>query len=171
MKQQSRNSRFAHPGWKLMAAAALMSGALAANAAQTCYPVTGHYTESAEFPPTCGSPVFLCLKGNVSGTLRGSFATTVNVLVPSADTPTTGVVAFNSDTVATGFIGNRSGTLQIKNAGSIRGAGAGEIVDLQVIVGGTGDFAGASGAIMSNGHFDQATGSGTSEYSGTVCVQ
>ncbi|MBL8481418.1 MAG: hypothetical protein JNJ60_04435 [Rhodocyclaceae bacterium] len=168
MDRQSCNTHRHQSGLRFFAGAAMMSCALAAAAAQSCYPVTGHYTEDAVIPPTCGSAVGLCLQGQVSGSLRASFATTVNQLsADPADTPLTGVVAFRSDTTLTGFMGNRSGTILIKNSGSIRMAGKGEIVDLQVIVGGTGGFAGATGAIMSNGTFVGVSGS--SEYSGTVC--
>jgi hypothetical protein len=43
------------------------------------------------------------------------------------------------------------------------------VLDLQTIVGGTGDFTGASGSIQAFGTFDSATGTGSSGFVGTVC--
>lgn len=48
--------------------------------------------------------------------------------------------------------------------------GEGEILDLQTIVGGTGELASASGIIRADGLFDSATGSGESEYVGNICL-
>ena len=80
-------------------------------------------------------------------------------------------VLFTTDTVADITAWGRRGTLTIKNAGAFHGAGPGEIVDLQTITGGTGGFAGATGALRASGTFDLARGIGTSSIEGTVCVR
>ena len=90
-------------------------------------------------------------------------------ITPTADTAATGVLLFTSDSTITARLGRRSGTLIIKNAGGFRTVGEGSIVDVQAIVGGTGDFAGASGDLRATGVFTQAAG-GTSTYAGTVCL-
>jgi hypothetical protein len=65
-------------------------------------------------------------------------------------------------------LGAKRGTLAIKNAAAFRTVGEGDLTDTQVIVGGTGDFVGASGSLRVSGTF--AAGSGTSTFEGTVCV-
>ena len=65
-------------------------------------------------------------------------------------------------------LGTRRGTLIVKNAAAFRTTGDGDLSDTQVIVGGTGDFAGASGALRISGTF--VAGAGTSSFEGSVCV-
>ena len=77
---------------------------------------------------------------------------------------------FTTDTIADISAWGRRGTLTIKNAGAFHGSGRGEIVDLQTITGGTGDFAGASGALRASGTFDLVRGTGTSTVEGTICL-
>jgi hypothetical protein len=51
----------------------------------------------------------------------------------------------------------------------VRTGGGGEIVDLQTIVGGTGELSGASGSLSAVGNFTFADG-GRSKFSGVVCL-
>jgi len=90
-------------------------------------------------------------------------------IVATADTPSTTVQLFTSDSTVTGRAAGRAGTLIIKNAGAFASGGTGSIVDLQTIVGGTGDLAGASGALRAEGTFSFPDG-GRSRYTGTVCL-
>ena len=140
------------------------------SAESRCRHVTGHYAEHAAAPTGCPSPVGLCIEGEFSGSVRGAFAVTATSLAPTADTPVTAVVHFTGDGVIHARIGGQQGDLFFKSAGAFHTVGTGEIVDLQFITGGTGAFAGASGALRASGTFDPATGSGGSEYSGTVCI-
>jgi hypothetical protein len=110
----------------------------------------------------------LCIDARfTSGPLHGTFHGVVTSLV---GTPTTDVLLFTTDTVATISAWGRSGALTIENAGAFTAVGRGDIVDLQTIVGGTGEFADASGAIRASGTFDSATGTGTSRFVGTICT-
>ena len=135
-----------------------------------CRTVNGHYAEHAAAPTGCPSAVGLCIEGEFSGGIRGAFAVTATSLTPSADTPTTAVVPFTGDGTIHAQIGAKNGDLFFKSAGAFHTVGLGEIVDLQFITGGTGAFAGATGALRASGTFDPAAGSGESEYTGTVCV-
>ena len=137
--------------------------------ADTCRQVNGHFTEQAQGAPACLSPVGVCTQGSYSGALRGDFATTVSTFTPSADTPVTTAALFTADTRLAARLGRREGVLFIKNAGALRTSGAGEIVDLQVVVGGSGGLLGASGALQASGTFTFAAG-GRSEYLGVVCL-
>jgi len=132
-----------------------------------CRPVNGNYTEQA-FTQGCTSPVGLCLMGTISGVIRGTFQTTVNTLTPSADTPITGGLSFTSDTIIHAQMGKLAGDVFIKNVGAYRTIGNGEIIDLQIITGGTGGFVGVSGVVHTAGTF--TVGTGSSDYVGSVCL-
>lgn len=145
------------------AASMLLLGA-AADAESACRSFSGSYSE--QFAPTdCTS--FCIAAQYTSGPLHGTFHGVVSM---SENAGTQGVSLFTTDTVATVNGWGMSGTLTIENAGAFATGGRGDIVDLQTIVGGTGDFAGASGAIRASGTFDSITGTGTSRFTGTVCT-
>ncbi len=152
----------------VFAAVALALTATTANA-QSCRPVNGHYVEHAVVE-NCNSPVGLCIAGEYSGVIKGGFEGTATSLVPTADTPTTNALLFTSDSVIHARIGGKQGDLIVKNAGVFRTIGDGEILDLQTIIGGTGELAGASGVLRASGTFNSATGTGESEYTGNICL-
>lgn len=137
--------------------------------AQSCKTVVGHYIEHAVIEG-CNSPAGLCIAGEYSGVIKGAFEGQATSLVPTADTPTTAALLFTSDSVIHARIHGKEGDLIVKNAGVFRSTGDGEILDLQTIIGGTGELAGASGVLRTSGTFDPATGMGESEYVGTVCL-
>jgi hypothetical protein len=142
--------------------------ASSSQAAPICRTVRGHYAEHAT-SDGCTSPVGLCIAGQYDGAIRGPFAGQATTIVPTADSGTTGVLLFTSDSHIEARVNGRSGTLLIKNAGGFRTAGAGSIVDLQTIVGGTGELAGATGELRAHGVFSASNG-GESYYEGTVCL-
>ncbi len=166
------SQRRAAPARAIAIATALFAAGLGSAAAQAteCRPVNGHYTEQLLLPPAaCASPVNVCIQGQYSGALRGEFTTVVSSFTPIAETPPTGAALFTADSTINARIGQREGQLFVKNAGTLRAIGAGEIVDLQVIVGGNGGLQGASGVLQAVGTFTFAAG-GRSEYGGTVCL-
>ena len=170
MRRQARQRISAANASKLrfaMVAGLLILACSGVRAAPTCRPVTGYFTEQA-FTQGCASPVGLCLTGTISGVVRGTFQTTVNTLTPSADTPITGALSFTSDTIIHAQMGKLSGDVFIKNVGAYRTIGNGEIIDLQIITGGTGGFVGVSGVIRTAGTF--TAGVGSSDYVGSVCM-
>ncbi|MEZ4867172.1 MAG: hypothetical protein R3C14_37960 [Caldilineaceae bacterium] len=150
-----------------LAGMALLAGSSAAYADGRCKKVDGHYAEHIVPAPECTSPFGLCVAGDFRGDIYGGFFGSVNSLTPTAVGE---VLLFTTDTTIHAQIGNKQGDLMIKNAGAFQTAGAGNIVDLQYIVGGTGDFSGASGAIRASGAFNSATGTGESDYEGQVCL-
>jgi len=145
-----------------------MGAANQAQAAPLCRQVHGSYVEHA-VSQSCDSPVGLCIAGTYAGRIRGDFEGKATSIITTADTPTTGVAMFTSDSTIAATIGDRHGMLIIKNAGAFSSANGGPIVDLQTIVGGTDQLAGATGALRAAGTFSAATG-GRSQYDGTVCV-
>lgn len=150
--------------WITSAAAA---GLPAAHASE-CQRVRGHLEETLLPPPDCTSPVGLCTVAQMFGNLRGEARFTASAIIPSADTPTTGVVFVTGDSVIVDArLGARRGTLTIKNAAAFRTVGEGDLSDTQVIIGGTGEFAGATGSLRISGTF--VGSSGSSGFEGAVC--
>jgi len=148
----------------------VLAGGGGAGADARCREVRGRYTERLA-PDGCTSPFGFCVAARyTAGPLHGTFEGAVTSFVTTADSATTGVSLFTTDTVAAVRAWGLEGTLTIKNAGAFHGAGRGEIVDLQTITGGTGDFAGATGALRASGTFDPIAGVGGSEVAGTVCL-
>jgi hypothetical protein len=60
------------------------------------------------------------------------------------------------------------GTVMTKDAIALQTAGAGYFSEVDVVVGGTGDFAGASGTITASGAFGATGGEG--RYEGEICT-
>lgn len=161
-------SRFVRPALGLGAAsvALLVGSAAPSEAASGCRDVRGFYVQHGT-SENCTSPVGLCIAGTYSGQIRGDFFGAATSITTTADTATTGAAMFTSDSTIDATVGSRSGTLVIKNAGAF--AASGPIVDLQTIVGGTGELLGASVALRAQGTFSAADG-GRSQYEGTVCL-
>jgi Protein of unknown function (DUF3224) len=135
-----------------------------------CKNIHGDYQETLLAGNPCASPVGLCLTGQYFGQLKGTFSTKVTSILQSIDSAMTGVVFATGDINLQAKIGGKNGTLILKDSGTLQAPAPGNSVDLLVVIGGTGDFAGASGTIRANGTFSFATGTGESEYEGTVCV-
>jgi Protein of unknown function (DUF3224) len=136
-------------------------------AAVACQSVRGSYVEHA-VADNCTSPIGFCITATYRGSLRGTLDARATSIAPTADTGATGVLVFTSESTFDGAMRDRTGTLAVRNAGTFRTTGAGSIVDLQTIVGGTGDFAGATGELRASGTF--VDGAGMSEYEGQVCL-
>lgn len=150
-----------------LAALALLVGSSAAQAQPQCRRVHGHYEEHIVSGPECTSTVGLCVAGTYKGRIHGTFFGAVNSLAP---TDVGEVLLFTTDSTIHASFDGKEGDLIIKNAGAFQTAGTGHIVDLQYIVGGTGELSGASGVIRATGTFDSATGTGESDYEGEICV-
>ena len=110
------------------------------------------------------APAGLCGIGTYIGGLSGASTFAASSVVPSADTPTTGVVAVTGDF----SLDTRRGTLFTKDAIMLRTIGGGEFAEVDTVVGGTGDFAGASGVIRGTGTSTATTVDG--DYAGEICT-
>lgn len=157
------------PALRVAAAAVACAGSVAMPALADCRHVNGHYTEQLATSTPCNAMAGVCLQGVYSGVVTGGFKTAVDTFVPTPDVPSIGVAQFTAGSILAVRIGHRAGELYVRNTGAARTTGAGEIVDLQTIVGGSGDFAGASGVMTAVGTFSFA-GGGRSEYAGMVCM-
>lgn len=153
-----------------LAAIAVLLVTASASATPACRRVRGFYEEHAADPSSCPSPIGLCIEGEFSGNIKGTFASTATSLVPSGDTPVTSVLWFTGDGVIHAKIDSREGDIFFKSAGAFQTTGDGNIVDVQYITGGTGQLTGVTGVIRASGTFNPVTGMGESEYEGMVCM-
>jgi hypothetical protein len=129
-----------------------------------CQTVRGKFTIQIVTGPECQSPAGLCGIGTYIGGLSGASTFAASSVVPSADTPTTGVVAVTGDF----SLDTRRGTLFTKDAIMLRTIGGGEFAEVDTVVAGTGDFAGASGVIRGTGTSTATTVDG--DYAGEICT-
>jgi hypothetical protein len=81
------------------------------------------------------------------------------------DTATTGVLLVTGDTTNQTRGG---GTLTTKDAFVLRTTGNGDFGEVDTVIGGTGPWAGATGAFRAEGVF--AAGSGEGDYVGEICL-
>lgn len=151
----------------LSAIAFLANGAAVHADSPKCKKVKGHYTEHLVPPPTCTSPVGLCVAGEYEGDVRGEFFGSVISLTPPSPE---GVSLFTTSSVIHARIDGKEGDLNIKNFGAFQAAENGNIVDLQYITSGTGQLSGATGVIRASGTFNIVAGTGESDYEGMVCL-
>jgi hypothetical protein len=129
-----------------------------------CRTVNGKFSLQSVSGPTCTSPVGLCATGSYSGGIKGNSEFTGSSLVPTVDTPTTSVVLLTGDNI----IHTDSGDLLTKDAIVLRTTGAGDFAEVDTVVGGTGDLAGATGQFSATGTFTAA--GGEAEYRGEICT-
>lgn len=149
---------------------ALLVLASAAQADVRCRTVQGGYDERAVPCAPGESPVDLCIEGEYRGDVRGTFRGAATSLTGTADTPETAVLLFTSHSVVHATVSGRAGALQVRNAGAFQSAAPGAIVDVQVVLDGDGGLADVTGTIRASGTFDLATGTGSSSYTGEICL-
>jgi len=146
----------------------LMISGSAAEADPRCRPVIGAF-DLIPVSEGCASPVGVCGRGTFRGLLRGPYTAVLTSITSTADTPSTGVVLVTADLALQARLGSKTGALNFKEAGGFHTTGDGEFAELFSIVGGTGDFAGATGTLFATGTFDFAAG-GEGQYHGTICT-
>jgi hypothetical protein len=127
-----------------------------------CHAVHGRI-EIVANEPTCGSAIYLCANAYLHGTIQAYTDFIGTSSVPTVDTPATGVVVLTGDNV----FHTNDGDFFTKDAIVLATTGAGEFAEIDTIVGGTGEYAGATGSLTATGTFVNGAGHGT--YYGTVC--
>ncbi len=153
----------------VLAAIALLLGSASVSADTTCRTVNGHF----DINPVgdCPSPFGICGQGTFLGGILGDYFSPFTSIVPTADTPTTGVVLYTADiSVPNAQVGEWAGDLELKEGGAFHTTGDGEFAALFSAVGGTGSFANANGVLSVTGTIDLATGVGQGVYSGQICT-
>lgn len=141
-----RTSRVLLGALSLAVGVSLVSGGAGARAASD-QPVSGTIVSRQVTGPTCTSPVGLCTAGEFRGGIRGSFEFSATGLIPTVDTPTTGVVLYTGDL----RIHTKDGDLFVKDAGAFS-PGSGDVASVSTIIGGSA-LLGAAGSIRISGIF------------------
>jgi hypothetical protein len=152
----------------LLAAMALLLGGAGVNAQAACQTVHGFIDAHEQIPPTCESASGQCGEGAYSGVIQGSYVNGDTSFITTLDSATTSVYGYTADTTAQVSVAGRQGTLLLKNAGFINVLTR-QLAELESIVGGTGELAGASGLLFVTGTFD-ANNNGRFAYAGQVCL-
>ncbi len=125
--------------------------------------VNGYFRVQSTTGPDCESAVGVCLSGNVSGRIKGAFSFAATSVVPTSDTPTTGVIVTTGDAL----VETRDGDISCKLTGTLQLTGDGPFVSLCVLTGGTGRWTGATGYLRTSGTFTFGEG-GSGTYDGKV---
>jgi hypothetical protein len=128
-----------------------------------CRDVVGHFTVHTYNDMSCNSLVGLCGTVEWRGDLKASSSFVATAIVPTTDTVATGVVLATGDAALT----LRDGTILTKDAVVLRTTGNGDFAEVDTIVGGTGAFAGATGAWHAFGTIHGNVGEGS--YRGQIC--
>ncbi len=147
----------------LLASASLLASSPAA-ADPTCRKVHGRLFLEAEQVPTCGSPVGLCATATIRGSVQAVSDFVGTSILPTVDTPATGVIVVTGDNTWH----TDGGDFSTKDAIVLSTVGDGEFAEVDVVTGGTGRWAGASGTLTATGTFANGAGEGFIE--GEICV-
>jgi hypothetical protein len=164
--------RMAHkPRRLLVGVAVLLPLVLAASGAEAaaCKKVSGSFTLTPLTGPACVSPVGICATGAYKGGIKATSVFTGTSLIQTVDTPTTAVVLLTGDNLLTAG----GGTLSTKDAIVLRTSGAGDFAEVDTVVAGTGQWAGATGVLRAQGTFTATAGGGGGgggDYVGELCT-
>lgn len=147
----------------LLSLSLTLFGAGAVSADQKCKPLVGSFEAHIVPPPDC--PGILCTAGRVWGGLQGTYQFTMTALQPSVAVPS--IMFFTGDSVVT----TKSGDLvNGTDTGSIDVGPNGGFASLITFTGGSGALANATGQIRLRGQLDQAEGTTSGDYMGTLCT-
>ncbi|HVF61362.1 MAG TPA: hypothetical protein VNJ70_16255 [Thermoanaerobaculia bacterium] len=146
----------------VLALAPLAAAPAAADA--SCKRIHAHLFLQADAEPTCGSPIGLCATATLQGSLTANTEFVGTSFLPTVDTATTGVVVLTGDNT----FHTDSGDFFTKDAIVLSTVGAGEFSEVDVVTGGTGEWAGATGVLIASGTF--ADGAGEGMIDGQICT-
>ena len=164
MKRLSNRSR-RWPVVVCLAVCALVLAFVGPAASAAPESVNGFFRVEAATGPDCTSAAGVCLAGDVSGRIKGRFSFAATELIPTTDTPTTGVLVTIGDAV----VDTDDGEIACKMTGSLQVGGDGPFVSICIVTGGTGKWEGATGYLRTTGTFAFDAG-GTGTYDGKVVV-
>ncbi|MCP4603493.1 MAG: hypothetical protein GY847_23745 [Proteobacteria bacterium] len=139
----------------------------ALDAEDGCRPVRGIFVSESVLPPECQSPVGLCTKGKLYGSLWGDYEMTANQLLPTGE-PAVPYVNFFTGTSTVNTL--RGKTIIGVDTGSMNGLppgtpGSGEFSTLLTFV------EGGFGYLHIKGKIDFITGKTRGKFSGMLCEE
>lgn len=123
-----------------------------------CRPVNGHLEEMA------GPGPGFTAEGRLTGGIQGTDRFTLLSSSPSHETTPT-VINFVGESV----FETKTGDIELAVSGAFD-TESGRFSDLLTIIGGTGEWQGASGQLHLFGVFNPETGTGESDYRGEICT-
>jgi len=135
-----------------------------AAAAPICKKINGKVTLQALPSSTCSSSISLCAGGKLSGDLAGTSSFVGTSQATTVDTSATSVILLTGDNT----IYTSAGTLLTKDAIVLQTTGQGNFGEVDTVVGGTGEWAGATGTFRAVGTFAEGVGQG--DYIGEICT-
>jgi hypothetical protein len=135
-----------------------------ASAASSCKKINGKVTIQVLPPSSCPSSFGLCASASFSGDLTGTSSFTGTSQAATVDTPTTSVILLTGDNT----IQTSGGTLMTKDAIVLQSTGDGNFGEVDTVVGGIGEWTGATGTFRAQGTF--VGGSGQGDYIGEICT-
>lgn len=135
-----------------------------AAAAPNCKRVHSHLFIEAEAVPTCGSPIGLCATATLMGSLKATTEFVGTSFQTTVDTPDTAVVLLTGDNT----FHTTGGDFFTKDAIVLSTVGNGEFAEVDTVIGGTGEWAGATGNLTATGTFVNGIGEGIIE--GEICT-
>jgi hypothetical protein len=135
-----------------------------AAAASPCKKINGKVTLQVLPSSACPSAISLCASGSLSGDLLGTSAFTGTSQAATVDTPSTSVILLTGDNT----IHTSGGILMTKDAIVLQTTGDGNFGEVDTVIGGAGEWAGATGTFRAQGTF--AGGSGQGDYVGEICT-
>jgi hypothetical protein len=150
----------------IVAVSALPVARTQAAPAAKCKLVRGHAISHTVSGADCASPIGLCAAGQLYGGIKGELNLVATSLAPTQDTPVTGVFTYTGDDV----IKTKTGDIYTKDAGvlNLTPNSTGDDMSIATIIGGTGEYAGATGSLRIYGTFSE-TG-GEFNYEGQICT-
>jgi hypothetical protein len=140
-----------------------------AEAGPLCKQVKGTLDIIPVLGPECTAATGICGRGSFKGDLQGPYASTLDEIIVTADTPKTGVVLITGGTALKARVGFLTGTLNLRDSGAFKSTGNGEFAEIFSVVSGTGWFENATGTLTVTGSFTVATGGG-GDFKGEICL-
>jgi hypothetical protein len=157
------NARARAAGLMLATVGALTGAGGAAAAAGGCHIASGSFTAVA--PATCPSPVGICAHGTLTGGFPATEDLVGDTLTPQPDGTQ---VLVGHSTITT-----PQGALLLDSVRSVlrfTSPTTAEFTTVERIVGGTRQYAHASGGFLATATLDFATGLTSGTYAGTICL-
>lgn len=158
-----------HRRFAAFLAAILMAWPFAQLSAASCKAGGGAFTSNLVPPPECTSPIGICTIGTLGGRFERTYYFVMDTLVPSGNPDNPNEFVYTGHSVITQTHGGATILGQDTGVISIEPTGLAPFVTTVNIVGGTKQYAQASGEFVATGQLDFVTGAATGTFTSNVC--